>query len=300
MDEKLKEVLEKQHYRIVGNHSAVQTCRWTKKSLCDEGVCYKQKFYGIESHRCCQISPWISCQNMCLHCWRPIELNFEKFLDKKKIDNPCEIIQDCIKQQRKLLLGFKGNKKINMKKYEEAQEPMNFAISLVGEATLYPKLGELIAELRKLGKTSFLVTNGLNPQVLKKLNNKKQMPTQLYLSLNSPNKEHYDKWHNSNEKNAWKKFNETLELFPKLKTRKVIRMTLVKGKNMNDEMIGDYAKLIKKAMPDFIEVKGFMAVGFSRKRLKYEDMPTHEEIKEFVKKIAEELKKEGYKILDEQ
>ena len=27
-----KKVLEKQHYSIIGKHSAVQICRWTKKS----------------------------------------------------------------------------------------------------------------------------------------------------------------------------------------------------------------------------------------------------------------------------
>jgi len=51
-----------------------------------------------------------------------------------------------------------------MKKWEEAQEPTQFAISLSGEPTLYEKVGELIEELRRRGKTSFLVTNGLYPE----------------------------------------------------------------------------------------------------------------------------------------
>jgi tRNA wybutosine-synthesizing protein 1 len=37
--ENVKKILKKQHYFIVGKHSAVQVCRWTKKSLLDEGVC---------------------------------------------------------------------------------------------------------------------------------------------------------------------------------------------------------------------------------------------------------------------
>ena len=131
MDKKLKEALEKQHYRIIGNHSAVQICRWAKKSLCDEGFCYKQKFYNISSHRCCQMSLTCEfCQNKCIHCWRAIELNLGNNMKGIKIDNPKEIIKGCIEAQRKLLIGFKGNKKINLKKYKEAQEPMNFAISL--------------------------------------------------------------------------------------------------------------------------------------------------------------------------
>jgi len=295
----IKKKLEKQGYRLIGKHCAVKICRWTKKSLIDEGDCYKSKFYGIKSYGCCQMSPWIECQNKCVHCWRPIEFNFKI---KDIINNPKMIIKQSIEQQRKLLTGFKGNKKINMKKFKEAQNPQQFAISLIGEPTLYPKLSELIYELRKQNKTSFLVTNGLNPNLLNKLNKEENLPTQLYISLNSPNEESYNKWHRSKIKNPWKKFNKSLELMKKLKTRRVIRMTLVKGpnNNMKSEYIDDYIKLIKKASPDFIEIKGFVSVGFARNRkgMGYDSMPNYEEIKDFAKKIVKKLKKEKYKILD--
>ncbi len=296
----IKKVLEKQGHRFVGKNSVVKICRWTQKSLVDKGICYKEKFYGIKSHLCCQMSPWLGCQNKCLHCWRPIEIDFSKVVDSKKVDSPSEIIDNCIKQQRKLLTGFKGNSKVNFKKLKQAQEPMQFAISLIGEPTLYPKIGELISELRKKRKTSFVVSNGLCPEVLKKLSKNKQLPTQLYISLNSPNEKLFDKWHKSSVKNAWKKFNKSLEIIKGLKdkTRTVIRMTLVKDLNMKSEQVKDYVKLIKKACPDFIEVKGFVSVGFSRQRLGYEMMPSHEEVKEYAKKIVNELG-EGYKILDE-
>lgn len=39
--------LTKQGYAIVGSHSAVKTCRWTKASLRGRGFCYKHSFYGI-------------------------------------------------------------------------------------------------------------------------------------------------------------------------------------------------------------------------------------------------------------
>jgi len=295
--ENAKKLMEKQGYRFVGEHGAVKICEWTKKSLIDKGCCYKEKFYGIKSHRCCQISPWILCQNKCVHCWRPIEFDIEKSLNNKIDDSPELIINESIKMHKKLLSGFNGNAKANIKKFKESQEPMQFAISLIGEPILYPKIGELIDELRKKGKTSFVVTNGLCPEILKKLNYKNQLPTQIYLSLNSPNKKHYEKWHKSNKKNAWKEFNETLGLFPELKTRKVIRITLVKGLNDNKEYVKDFAKLILKAKPDFIEVKSYMAIGFSRERLGYEKMLSHKEIKEYTEQIVKELN--NYNVLSE-
>ncbi len=294
MEEKIKEMLRKQHYALIGNHSAVQICRWTKKSLRDEGACYKEKFYGIKSHECCQMSPFALCENWCIHCWRPIQLTKKTRI--ANIDNPKKIIEECILAQKKLLSGFKGNGKIDMKKFKEAQEPNQFAISLIGEPTLYPKLAELILELKKQGKTSFLVTNGLYPEKLRELREKNALPTQLYLSLNTPNKKMYEKWHKSRLKDAWRRFNKTLEIMADLQTRKVIRLTLVRGLNMKNHE--EYAKLIKKGRADFVEVKGYMAVGYARKRLGYEKMPFHSEIKDFAFKLLEFLPE--YKFLDEQ
>jgi len=291
MDKKTKNILEKQQYSVFGN-SGVQICRWCKKSLRDEGVCYKEKFYGIKSHECCQMSPYLACPNSCIHCWRPIELG----LKAGKIDEPEKIIEECVKAQRMLLSGFKGSKKTNLRKWKEAQNPRQFAISLIGEPTLYPKLAELILLLKKQGKTSFLVTNGLYPEKLLELKKKNALPTQLYLSLNTPNEKMYNSWHKSKLKDAWEKLNRTLALFPKLPTRKVIRLTLVRDLNMIEEE--NYAKLIKKTDCDFIEVKGFMSVGFARKRLGYDRMPRHKEIRDFAKKLLKFLPQ--YKFLDEQ
>jgi len=291
-DQDWRTILTKQHYGLSDN-TAVQICRWAKKALMNEGYCYKQKFYGIKSHQCVQMSPCVmSCQNQCLHCWRPIELS-EK-AGRKEFQKPEKIIEDCTALQRKLLSGFKGNKKVTLKKFFESQNPKHFAISLSGEPTLYPYLGELIKELRKRKITSFLVTNGLNPEVLAKLARKKQLPTQLYLSVNAPNEELFTKITRSKIKNAWKGYMKTVKLFPKLKTRKVLRLTLIKDLNMKDEK--GYANLIKIAKPDFVEAKGFMSVGFSRQRLGYEHMPRHNEVKNFAKKIA---KLTNLKILDE-
>jgi tRNA wybutosine-synthesizing protein 1 len=304
-NEEIMNIMKNQGYRFVGTHAAVKICRWTKKSLRDEGVCYKEKFYGIKSQLCCQMSPWLGCENKCVHCWRALELDFNKIIDKSKIKDPIEIIDGCIKAQRKLLQGFNIDKnskkkqlsKANQKKLKEAQEPMQFAISLSGEPTIYTQIGELISELRKRGKTSFLVTNGLNPQKIKELARKKQLPTQLYVSVNAPNKSLYEKFHRSSEKNAWEKLNETLKLMKDLRCRTVFRMNLVKDLNMFPEQAKEYAELIKKSQSKFVEIKGFMSVGFARQRLGYDRMPTEKEMEDFIRILLKKIGKE-WKLLD--
>ena len=57
-------------YRIVGSHSGVKMCRWTKSMLRGRGGCYKHTFYGIESHRCMEATPSLACANKCVFCWR--------------------------------------------------------------------------------------------------------------------------------------------------------------------------------------------------------------------------------------
>ena len=47
----LRKTLTKQGYKIIGTHSGVKLCRWTKSMLRGRGGCYKHTFYGIDSHR---------------------------------------------------------------------------------------------------------------------------------------------------------------------------------------------------------------------------------------------------------
>jgi len=290
-------LLKKQHYVVVGKHSAVQICRWTKNSLRGEGECYKYKFYGIPSWKCCEISPSaVWCDNHCVHCWRATEAT-QGIKMSKAIDNPEEIIEGCINGRNKLLSGFGGHDKLDKLRYKESEKPSHFAISLIGEPTLYPKIGDLVALLRKQGNTTFIVSNGLHPEIFKKLEKKKQLPTQLYVSLNSSNKEEYEAWHKSIHKDAWKKYNKTLDLlkeFTKKGHRTVLRMTIAKGENMDEKHIKEFAELIKKSGVMFVEVKSYMPLGYARSRMGYEKMPFIEEIQDFAKKLAKES---GYLVL---
>lgn len=285
-----KKQLEKQHYKVVGGHSAAKVCLWTKKSLRGEGVCYKQKFYGVESHRCMQISPALQyCSHNCVFCWRTTNYG----MPEKDVswDEPEEIVEGLIEAQRTLLSGFGGNPGIDKKKLKESKKPNQAAISLSGEPSLYPKLGGLIEELHGRGFTTYLVSNGTNPKALEKLS---PLPTQLYVSVVAAGERMYERVCNPLLPNGWEKLKETLKLFPSLDTKKVIRLTLVKELNMTEPE--KYAKLIGKAKPDFIEAKAFMFLGGSRARMSMENMPSHEEVNAFAGKISENT---GYEITDE-
>lgn len=274
-----KKDLEKQGYRLVGNHSAIKICLYCKKCLRNEDSCYKNKFYGISSHRCVQMSPVLdTCSLKCQWCWRDID-DTSKIL-KGKIDSPKEIIDGCIKEQIKILQGFKGNKETSTRKFEEAMNPKHFAISLTGEVTYYPLLPELIEELDKRDITSFVVTNGTNPKMIKKLI--KTPITQLYITLPAPNEKVFKKVCKPLITNAWDNIKESLSLLKNFK-RATIRLTLVKELNMlNPE---GYASLINNSKFKFLEVKAGMAIGYARYRLDYSQMPTHDEIREFSKKL---------------
>ena len=283
-----KKILEKQGYRFTGNHSSVKICSWTKSSLQDKGDCYKQKFYGIKTHRCAQMTPSMVCPNRCVFCWR--DLDYYTAEKMEKIDDPKDIIKNTIEQQRKLLTGMKGNENVNLEKFKESQDPNQFAISLTGEPTIYPKLNDLLIEIHNLNATSFLVTNGMFPDALKNL---KELPTQIYLSLDAPTKEMYRATDNPMIKDFWERLNESLKIFSKLKTRKVIRITAVKGINMSHE--GEYANLIKIANPDWVEIKSYSFIGESRARLMQENVPSFEECKIFAENIGSFL---DMKIID--
>ncbi|HEC81731.1 MAG TPA: 4-demethylwyosine synthase TYW1 [Thermoplasmatales archaeon] len=291
MKDELREILKKQHYAIVGNHSGVKLCHWMRQSLLFGRECYKQTFYGIESHRCLQMTPTINqCTQNCLFCWR-----YQGFTELKieNPDDPLFILEESIRAQRKLITGFKGDPRCDQKKWREANDPKHVACSLTGEPTLYPRLGEFFEACHKRGMTTFLVTNGTNPEALEKLD---PLPTQLYVSVVAPNKEVYKRLCRPNIPDGWEKLQKTLEILPSLETRIVIRHTLVDEWNNKDKYIKEYVKLDEKASPLFIEPKAFVFVGYSRKRLTIANMPSHAKVKIFGERLAEEL---GYFFADE-
>ncbi|MHA1672248.1 MAG: radical SAM protein [Promethearchaeota archaeon] len=141
--------------------------------------------------------------------------------------------------------------------FENAKNPRHAAISLAGEPTLYPRIGELVAEFRSRNMSTFIVTNGTHPDVIKKLWKENNLPTQLYVTLAAPTKRDFSKICRPLTKNAWEYLNETISLLPQLPCRTVVRITSVKFLNINDDMVETYAKILKSNPPNFVDIKGF-------------------------------------------
>ncbi|GEM_PF-671273 len=286
------EKLQKAKYAMVGSHSAVQICSWNKKSIKQEGVCYKQKFYGIECDRCAQMSPTVLwCNENCVFCWRPMEWMRNVTLDDKNVDSPKDIIDGTIVQRNKLLTGFKGNPQVNPSRFERSQMPSHWAISLSGEPTLYPYICEMIAQIKRLPTTKsvFLVTNAQKTEVFEKMATDEQfLPTQLYVSLDAPDEEFFKKINRSVHADGWDRLMRSLEAISILKTRKLNRITLMKGINDDPVYMKAWSDVVWKMKPEFVEVKSYMHIGDSRKRLSRDNMPTFDEVKEWSERFCAE------------
>jgi len=288
MDVELEKLLRMQHYHLVGRHSAVKACHWLKESIVRGRACYKERFYGIASHRCVQMTPAVAwCQHRCVFCWRPVERTVGTRLEGE-VDEPSYIAERSLEEQRRIISGYWGHQHADMEKLREAARPRHVAISLAGEPTTYPYIAELIEEYRARGMSTFLVSNGQNPERLAEAR-----PSQLYLSLIGYDRELYRRLSVPQVKDGWERFNESLDVFRDARSRKVIRITLVKGYNL--EAPERFAPFIERAEPDFIEPKGYVHVGYSRRRLERAHMPSMEEVMRFAEKLSLET---GYALMD--
>ncbi|PIN74000.1 4-demethylwyosine synthase TYW1 [Candidatus Woesearchaeota archaeon CG10_big_fil_rev_8_21_14_0_10_45_16] len=285
-----KAELEKQQYRIVGSHSAVKTCGWTKNMINGEGGCYKLKFYGIMSNQCMQMTTSISCANRCTFCWRGYKAPVSKEW-KWDVDDPEMILKGSLEAHHKLLIGFKGSPKSNKRAYEVSKDVKHVALSLTGEPITYPRMNELIDKFHAQGISTFLVTNAQYDEHIKNL----RPITQLYLSIDAPNKELLKEVDKPLFTDYWERMNNSLDNLSQRKERTCLRLTMIKNVNMMEPE--NYAKLIMKGSPDFIEVKAYMHVGPSQNRLSRENMPLHEEVVVFSKILEKNLP--DYEIVSE-
>lgn len=222
----------------------------------------------------------------------PGEGQLPKSLEKEIPDEPSSILDNAVIQQRKILDGYNPvcHPKVKPDMYEEARNPRNVAISLVGEPTLYEHISQLISECHRRNWTSYLVSNGTNPHVLREI----EEPTQLYISFVAPEKRIHQQLCRPTIPKAWERLQESLNLLSSLSCPTVVRMTLVEGHNMQG--ISDYARYLDNANPDYIECKAYMHVGGSMKRLSRENMPSMNTIRDFATALAD---KTGYSVTNE-
>lgn len=284
--------LTKQGYSIVGSHSGVKICRWTKSALRGRGSCYKYSLYGINSHQCIETTPSLSCSNKCVFCWRhgtnPVGTTWRWVVD------PPEMIFEGVKENHykkiKMMRGVPG---VRAERYAEALRIRHCALSLVGEPIFYPHINEFLALLHAERISSFLVCNAQHPDQLAAL----QAVTQLYVSIDASNRESLRKIDRPLHRDFWERFQRCLDILreKRFRHRTVFRLTLVKGFNVEDEAEG-YAQLVERGLPCFVEVKGVTYCGTSTSSnagLSMSNVPFYWEVCDFVKALEKRLGAKG-------
>jgi len=287
----LRKSLTKQGYKIIGTHSGVKLCRWTKSMLRGRGGCYKHTFYGIESHRCMETTPSLACANKCVFCWRhhsnPVGTEW-----RWKMESAEFILKGALENHYKMINEFKGVPGVLADKLEEGMKAKHCALSLVGEPIMYPEINKFVKLLHKEGISSFLVTNAQFPDAIRDM----EPCTQLYVSIDASTKDSLKKIDRPLFKDFWERFLSSLAELRKKGQRTVYRLTLVKG--WNAEEMDNYAKLVEIGQPDLIEIKGVTFCGSSKaSSLTMENVPWHTEVVRFVSDLVERL--HGYEIASE-
>lgn len=284
--------LTKQGYTIVGSHSGVKICRWTKSALRGRGSCYKYSFYGIKSHLCMETTPSLSCSNKCVFCWRhgtnPVGTTW-----RWKVDPPDLIFNGAKEGHYKKIKMLRAVPGVRAERFSEAMRIRHCALSLVGEPIFYPHINQFLDLLHGEQISSFLVCNAQHPDQLEAL----QRVTQLYVSIDASNRESLRKIDRPLHRDFWERFQRCLDILREKRhiQRTVFRLTLVKGFNVEDEVMG-YANLVEKALPCFVEIKGVTYCGTSSSAgagLTMQNVPFYEEITEFVLALNQELERRG-------
>ncbi|KAJ9559872.1 hypothetical protein OSB04_005032 [Centaurea solstitialis] len=274
--------LTKQGYKIIGSHSGVKICRWTKSQLRGRGGCYKHSFYGIESHRCMETTPSLACANKCVFCWRhhtnPVGKSWQW-----KMDDPLMIVNSAIEQHKKMIKQMKGVPVgVTAERLSEGLLPRHCALSLVGEPIMYPEINTLIEELHQRRISTFLVTNAQFPDKIVSLT----PITQLYVSVDAGTKDSMKAIDRPLFGDFWERFQDSLKALRDKQQRTVYRLTLVKGWNVED--VDAYSSLFGIGNPDFVEIKGVTYCGTSAtSKLTMENVPWHADVKAFSEALAE-------------
>lgn len=278
-----RKALTKEGYKIIGTHSAVKLCRWTKHQLRGRGGCYKHAFYGITSYQCMETTPSLACANKCVFCWRHHK-NPVGRVWRWKTDDAETLVKGSIERHQSMIKELKGLPGLIPARWDEAFTVRHCALSLVGEAIMYPQINEFCKQLHTRHISSFLVTNAQFPEKIAALD----PITQLYVSVDAATKESLRAVDRPLFKDFWERFLACLEELKHKGQRTVYRLTLVKSYNM--EELDNYAELINIGQPDFIEVKAVTYCGKSDgSDLTMKNVPWHEEVRGFCSALCDRV-----------
>ncbi|RNF05563.1 hypothetical protein TraAM80_04502 [Trypanosoma rangeli] len=273
---RLRQNLQRQGYHLVGSHSGVKLCRWTKAMLRGRGGCYKHTFYNIASHQCMEMTPSLACANKCVFCWRhhtnPVSRSF-----RWKVDPPQQLVAGGIEGHQKMIKQMRGVPGVTPERLEDAMQVRHCALSLVGEPIMYPEINAFVDLLHERGISSFMVTNAQFPEQLRML----KPVTQLYLSIDAPTPEELKRIDRPLFEDYWERCLACIRELRRKPQRTVFRLTLVN--QYNTENVAAYAHLVRLGWPDFIEVKGVTYCGTSATSTltMKENVPRHEEVVRF-------------------
>ncbi|RHY28448.1 hypothetical protein DYB25_005855 [Aphanomyces astaci] len=278
-----RKALTKEGYKIIGTHSAVKLCRWTKHQLRGRGGCYKHTFYGITSYQCMETTPSLACANKCVFCWRhhknPVGREW-----RWKTDDAKELVEGAISRHQTMIKEVKGLPGLIQSRWEEAFTVRHCALSLVGEPIMYPHINEFCRELHAREISSFLVTNAQFPEKIAAL----EPITQLYVSVDAATKDSLKAIDRPLFKDFWERFLSCLTQLKAKGQRTVYRMTLVKEHNMKE--LDNYVELIHLGEPDLIEIKAVTYCGKSdASDLTMQNVPYHQEVRDFCELLCAKL-----------
>lgn len=237
-----------------------------------------------------EATPSLACANKCVFCWR----HHKNPVGRKwrwKQDPPSEIVTKAIRLHQNMIKEFKGVPGVKPDRWRDAMTVRHCALSLVGEPIMYPQINTMIRLLHEKRISTFLVTNAQFPEKIKSLD----PVTQLYVSIDAATPASLKAVDRPLFKDFWERFIASLEALKDKRQRTVYRLTLVKGWNM--EQLKDYAALVKRGEPDFIEIKAVTYCGKSDgSSLTMKNVPWHDEVIKFSEALVEMLGKDNYGI----
>jgi tRNA wybutosine-synthesizing protein 1 len=198
-----------------------------------------------------------------------------------KVDGPEELVEAAITNHRSMIKQMKGVPGVDKERLEEAFTIRHCALSLVGEPIIYPYINEFVSLLHSKNISSFLVTNAQFPDKIDAI----QPVTQLYVSVDAATKESLKKVDRPLFADFWERFLSCLDSLSKKGQRTVFRLTLIKEWNV--EELQNYAELVERGKPSFIEIKGVTYCGTSKaSSLTMKNVPFHEEVLKFSEELC--------------